>query len=105
MGRIIETPMMSIQLPWKHRARLIRVATNRDYGLDVLFQKIVHVLGVMRGDVDADLFHHLNAQRMHKTRRLGAGAVHFKQISGNRTQDAFSEMAAARIAGAKNKDR
>jgi hypothetical protein len=104
MGRIIKTQVMAVQLPWEHLAGLIRVSTNRDHRLDVLFQKIVHVLGVVPGDINANLLHHLNAKRMHITRGLGTGAMNFKDIARDSAQDAFSKMAAARIAGAKNQN-
>gem|GEM_PF-4846407 len=67
MGRIIEPPMMTVHLPRKHRARLIRISAYRNDDIDVRMLELLQVLRTMPGNVDADLLHYLNRQRMDPT--------------------------------------
>ena len=48
--------MMAVQLAGEHGAGLIRVAADRDDGFHWLLQKIIHMLGMMRGNINADSF-------------------------------------------------
>ena len=43
LGRIVERPMMAVQLAGKNRARRIRVAANSDDGVNRLIQKFLQV--------------------------------------------------------------
>ena len=102
LRRVVEAPMMTVQLAGEQRTGLIGIAADGDHGFHRLLQKVVHVLGVMRGNINANFLHHLNAERMHIPRRLRASAVDIKNVARDSAQDAFGEMAAARIAGAEN---
>ena len=44
MRRVIESPMITIRLAWKNRARLIGITTNGDDGFHRLSEKFVEVL-------------------------------------------------------------
>jgi hypothetical protein len=56
--------MVSVHLAWEHRARLIRIAADGDDRFYRLLQKVIHVLGVMFRDINADLLHHLDGEWM-----------------------------------------
>src|SRR6266478_507238 len=58
----------------------------------------------MSGNIDADFLHPLDGQGMNVSGRLGSGTLHIKYIAGNRSEDAFGQMAAAGITGAQNQD-
>ena len=96
--------MVPVGLARKGRTRLIRVAANGDDGFDRTFEELVEMLGMMVGEIDANLFHDLNRERVHLPGRFGSRAVDFQQIAGGGSQDSFGQMAAARIAGAENED-
>lgn len=102
--RIVEPPMVAIQLPWKIRARLIRVAAHGNDGFHIPIQKIVHVLRLMSGDIDVDFLESLNGLGVHKPGRLGTGALNIKKIAGGMAKNAFRHVTATGIAGAKNEN-
>lgn len=102
--RVVEAPVMSIELAGKHRAGLVGIAANGDDGFDLLFQKFVHVLGAMFRDVDANLGHHANGERMDVAGGFASGALHIEDVPGSRAQDSLGQMAAAGIAGAKDEN-
>lgn len=104
MGGIIEAPVVAVDLAGKHRAGLIGIATDGDHGLDVLIQELVHVLAGMGADVDADLGHGFDTERVDITGRLRTSAGYVVLISQCLSKDAFSEMGAAGVAGAKDED-
>jgi len=56
------------------------------------------------GDVDADLLHGADGERVDVAGGLGAGALHVEKIAGDAAQDAFGEVGAARVAGAEDED-
>ncbi len=104
MGGIVESPMITIYLSGKHRADLIRVAADGDDRFHRLIQKCVEMFGMMSGEIDADFLHRPDGKRMHVSGRFGTGAGHADHIAGRRAKNSFGEMAAARIAGAKNQN-
>ena len=104
MGRVLETPVMPVQLAREHRAGLIGIAADSDHSLHVLSEKFVHVLAVVAGNINADLGHGLDRQRMDITGGLRPGAAHVQPVSGGLAQNAFRQVATARIAGAKDQD-
>ena len=95
MSRIEKTPMMTVHLTGKYRAGLICIAADGDDGFHRLRQKVIHVLGLMRGNIHADLCHHLNGERMDIARRFRPGALNIERVTRRRTQEAFRKMAAA----------
>ena len=95
---------MAIQLTGIYRTGLIRVAADRDDRFNRLIQKLIHVLGMMAGNINPDFLHHLNGQRMHIAGGLGPGALDVEFVPDGRAEQAFSEMAATGIAGAEDED-
>ena len=104
MGGVIERPVVPVHLARKDRAGLVRDAADRDHGLDRGVHELRHRLRAMAGDINADLLHHLNSERVNVTRRIRSGALHVERIAGGRAQDAFGEMAATRVAGAEDEN-
>src|ERR1035437_10328598 len=74
MGRIIKTPMITVHLARKHRARLIRVTAHRDDRFDRPLKKLAQGLGPMAGNIYTNFLHHAYGQRMHVARRFRPGA-------------------------------
>ena len=70
MRGIVKAPVMAIQLTRKNRACLIGVAAHGDHRFDLVAEELVEVLRAMIADVDADLGHCLDAERMDITSRL-----------------------------------
>jgi|TARA_B100001971_G_C18017580_1_gene445641 hypothetical protein len=101
-SRIIERPMESIDLTGKDRTGGVSVAADSDNGLDVLTDKLVEMLGSVMADVDSDFLHHPHGQRVHMARRIAAGTLHIKLITGEGAQDAFGHVAATTVPGAEN---
>jgi hypothetical protein len=101
-GWIIKWPMIFDSLAGKARAGGVSFAANGDNGLDVLTHKLIEMLGAVMADVDANFLHHLHSQRMHMARRITAGTLHIKLITGGRAQDSFSHVAATTVPGTEN---
>ena len=104
VGRVVESPMMAAELAGKDRAGLVGVAADRDHRLHVLLQKLVHVLAVVAGNVDPDLRHDLDRQRMDVAGGIRPGAAHVEPVAGGLAQEPFRQVAAARVAGAQDQD-
>ena len=69
-GGIKEAPMMALQLAREKRAGLVGIATDGDYSMDRLVEELVKVLGTVLGNVDADLGHDFDGERMNIARRF-----------------------------------
>ena len=95
MSRVVEAPVVTIDLPGEHGAHLIRIAADGDHRFHVLAEELIEVLRVMRGDVDTDLLHGSNRQWVDIASRLGAGAGDADNAVRSSTEDAFGQMAAA----------
>ena len=104
VGRIVEAPMMAIHLSRKHWTYLIRLAAHSDDGVNGLVQKFVEMLRAVFGNINTDLSHGFDRERMHIARWLAARAGHVNQIAGRPVQNSFRYMAATRIARAKNEN-
>ena len=104
LRRIVEAPMMPVDLAWKHRTRLVRIAADRDDRFHFLREKFVQMFRVMLGNIQADFPHHLNRERMHVARRIRAGALDVEAVSERVAQNSLREMAATGVAGAKNQN-
>jgi hypothetical protein len=100
--RIVKTPMVAVSLARKQRTSLIRISAHRDNGFDVLIQEVVHVFGVMRGNIDADFLHHLDSEGMNIAGGFRTGAMDFQNVTGNGAQNSLGEMTSAGIAGAED---
>src|SRR4051794_18668085 len=59
---ILKTPMIAVRLPGEHWASLVGVAADGDDGFHFLLEEIVHVFGMVRGNINADFVHHLNRE-------------------------------------------
>lgn len=101
---IVEAPMVAVHLAREHRASLVSVPANRDDGFHFPIEKLVHVLGAMAGDVDADFLHGLNGHGVNVTGRLRAGAVDVEQVTRNLVENALGEMTAAGVSGAEDEN-
>lgn len=74
VGGIVEAPVVAVELAGKHGAGLVGIAADGDDGLDVLAEELVHVLAGVRADIEPDLGHGFDSERMHITGGLGARA-------------------------------
>lgn len=64
MGGIIERKVVAIDLAGKQGAGLIGIAAYGDHRLDVVVQEFVEMLGTMMADIDADLIHDADGERV-----------------------------------------
>jgi hypothetical protein len=105
MGRVGETPMMTVYLAGKNRARLVCVSANCNDCLNFFVEELVEVLGLMAGYVDADFVHDFDRQWMDITSWFGTGAGDFDFPAHSRAKNPFGKMTPAGVARAKNKDK
>lgn len=70
MSRIIKPPMMPVHLPRKHRTDLTGISTHGDHRLHIAGKKFIKVLGMMVTDIETDLGHYFDGQRVDVTRRV-----------------------------------
>ena len=73
MGGIVKAPVAVVHFAAKHGAGLISIAADGDDRLHVLLLELVHVLAGVRADVDANLCHGFDAERVDVACGLGAG--------------------------------
>ncbi len=99
---IVKAPMIAANLSWIHRARLVGVAADGDHGVYILTKKVMHVLGTMTGDIDADFRHHFNRQRMNVSHRFGSGALYIQQVPGSLPQNTFRHVTTTGVSRAEN---
>lgn len=102
VGRIIEPPMITMDLSRKHRAGLVRISAHRDDRLHFALEKLIHMLRPMPRNIDSDFTHHPDRHRMHITRRLRPRALHIKDIPGHGSQNSLRQMTAAGIPRTQN---
>jgi len=105
MRGIVERPVVSVYLAGEDRTGLVGVAADCDHGIDRLGHELVPRLRAMVRDIDADLFHSDNSERVNVASGLGPGADDVEEIAGSSIQNAFCKMTAARVARAKDEDR
>jgi len=101
-GRVIESPVIPVQLPWIDGAGLVRIPANGNHGVDVSIEKSIHVLGFVAGYIDTDLCQGGNGLRVNVSSRLRPSRMNFKQVPSRIPQNAFSHVATARITRAEN---
>ena len=70
MSRIIKPPMMPVHLPRKNRTDLTGISTHGDHRLHIAGKKFIKVLGMMVTDIETDLGHYFDGQRVDVTRRV-----------------------------------
>lgn len=70
MSWIIKPPMMPVHLPRKNRTDLTGISTHGDHRLHIASKKFIKVLGMMVTDIETDLGHHFDGQRVDVTRRV-----------------------------------
>lgn len=104
MGRIIEAPMVAVQLTREHGAGLVGIATDRYDRIDGAVQKLLEMLGVMGRDIDADLLHYFDRLWVNVTGRFGAGAGDFNEVAGSGAEDALGKVTPARVTCAEDED-
>jgi hypothetical protein len=101
---IIKAPMMAVSLAGESWAGLVGIAANSDDRFHRLLEKVVHVLGSMRRDVDTDFGKRRNCERVNVASRFAAGAGDFEFTFAGGAKNAFGHVAAAGVAGAKNEN-
>lgn len=104
LGWILKTPMVTPHLSGENGTRFSSVVAHRDDRLDFHLEIGFEVFGVVGRKINADFSHHFYRQRVDVACGFGSGTVDIKQVSGGMAQRAFSHMAAAGVAGAKNED-
>lgn len=104
LRRIIERPMVSIQMSWENRTCLVSVATHGNHCFHLLVQELCNRFGAMLRNVDSYLRHHLYCKGMHKTAWLASRAGNLKKIPGSRLQEPLRHLTAARVRCAKDQD-
>jgi hypothetical protein len=104
VSRIIKAPMVPVDLAGKHRTDLVCLSADGDDSLHLPAEEFVEVFGVMAGDINPNLLHNFDCLRVNITGRLGAGALHIKQISSSLSQNTFGHVATAGIARAEDKN-
>ena len=104
MSRVVEAPVKTVHLSREHRACLVCIPAHGDHGIDGAIQKLIHVLGVVSGNVDADFPHDFDRFGMNIAGGFGTCAGDLDEIAGSGTKEAFCKVTAARIAGAEDQD-
>lgn len=95
---------MAVHLSWIERADLVDVAADGDDSRDLGIEKCIHMLRCVGGNVDADLFQHLDCLWVNEAGGFRPCAVHVDEIASGSIEDSFSHMATARIPGAEDED-
>jgi hypothetical protein len=62
--------MMPVHLPRKNRTVLTGISTHGDHRLHIASKKFIKVLGMMVTDIETDLGHYFDGQRVDVTRRV-----------------------------------
>ena len=89
--------------PGEQRATLVRVVADRDHIVEVLTGERIQRLGRVPADVDPELAHRLDRQRLH-TRFLSSGAEDFEPVAGHVTQQSLGHLAAGRVVRAEEEN-
>jgi len=100
LGWVGERPVMAVRLAGEAGAGRVGVVANGDDRLDVASEKLVHVLGQVPGNIDADVGHGADGEGMNITGGFGAGALDVEHVTRDRAQNALGHVAAAGVAGA-----
>ena len=95
---------MPVRLAGKGGAGMVGIVANRDDSLDAALEKLVHVLGRVCGNIDADVGHGADGEWVNITGGFGAGALDVEHVTRDRAQNALGHVAAAGVACAENKD-
>ena len=95
--RVGEWPVMAVRLAAVGGAGMVGVVANGDDSLDVALEKLVHVLGRVCGNIDADVGQGADGEGMD-----GTGALDIEQIAGDVAEDAFGHVGATGVAGAED---
>src|ERR1044071_665776 len=103
VGGIVEGPVKTLDGPGKDRAGVVGFAADGDHGVDRMREELLQALGHVPPDVDSDFRHGPDGQRMNEASGLGTGAVRLEDVARRRPEDPFGHLAAAGIAGAKDK--
>lgn len=104
VGRVLEAPMVAVDLARKKRTGLVGIPADRNHRFDGLVEELLEMLRAVRRKIDSDFPHSSDGERMDVTRGPGARAGDAEAPSQDGAQDAFGKMAAAGIAGAENED-
>src|ERR1700730_10459440 len=104
LSRIIECRMIPAHHPGKHWASLISISANRDHRVNWCTKKLVQMLGTMFRNINSDLVHDLNRNRVNlaggrRTRTFDSN--HFTRRS---SKNSLSHLTSARITGTQNQD-
>jgi hypothetical protein len=102
--RVVKAPVEAVKLSGEHGAGLIGITTDGDHGINRTVQELIHVLGMMSRDVDADFVEDFDGLGVDIACRLGTGTGYFDEITSCGTEDAFCQVAAAGIAGTEDED-
>ena len=100
MGGIVETNMQSgFHFPDEGRTDFIGAPTNGDHIIPFLIQVLLHRIGSVMADVDADLLHYSYSPLVQLAGGFGARRADSKG-GVKRLQKAVGHLAAATVAGA-----
>jgi hypothetical protein len=105
MRGIIEREMMPIPLAWEHRTRLVCLAANGDHRIDRLIQEFAQMLRAMLADIDANLTHHLDGERVNVSGRLRPRTDDPKTVASHSSKDSLRQMTPAGVASTENQDK
>ena len=104
MGRIVERPVMTIELPGKNGTCRVSVAANGDDCFYRLVHELVPRFRAMCRNIDPDFFHRSDGEWVNIAGGFGARAHYVQNIASDGSQNAFSEVTATGIAGAENEN-
>ena len=103
MGRVWERPVEPLGRPWECGTGFIGVITDGDHVVEMLTEEFFDVLGSVTGNIDADLLHDFNGNRIDFGWR-GAGAFDFELVAAVMAEDPFGHLGAAGVARAENEN-
>lgn len=100
---ILKGLVEATSVPGTGGAGFVGVVANGQDVVELLIGELVHRLGAMTGDIDANLLHGFSGLGANST-RMGPRAGDIESISCIMPEQTFRHLTAGRIAGTENKD-
>lgn len=104
VGGVVKAPVVAVHLTRKQWTGLIGIPADRDDGIDVPFQKLIHVFRGVGRNIDPDFGKSSDRLGVNIARRIRSRAMHSNDIPSCRAKDTFGHVTAAGVTRAKDED-
>src|SRR5204862_2110872 len=101
--RVVEAPVQPHDTSREHRTALVRAVAHGDHVVPLLAEEAIDCLRGVATDVDRDLVHGANRERMHAC-GFGARAFHVEPIARERAEKSFGHLASTGVVRAEDQD-